>query len=127
MRDGVGITCHQLVILCRHLMFWGAAILIETVLGAGANSSPAIPHFRHQFMSTRLVKSGPALEPQPPSRVRLFTLIANQNQKTLFRTLIESDKHPRVKASLKSSTLYHHTEPLPPLSSLPKVTLNVIS
>jgi len=51
--------------------------------------------------------------PQPPSRAPFFTLIAKQNQNSLFPLLIDSD--PRVKTSLTSSSLYYHTNPLPRL------------
>src|SRR6266496_2457056 len=66
------------------------------------------------FRTSEKSESAPEA-PQPPSRARFFTLIAMQNQNTLFPWLIESDT--RVNASLTSSSLYHHTEPLPPLPS----------
>ena len=50
---------------------------------------------------------------RPPSFAGPYSLIAKQNQRTLFPFLIESDS--RVKESLKSSSLYHHVDPLPPL------------
>ena len=53
------------------------------------------------------------IEPTPPpSRARLYTLIATQNQNILFPFLIESNS--RLRESITSSTLYDHTEPLPP-------------
>lgn len=59
-------------------------------------------------------KSGFAHElPQPPSQAPFFTVIAKQNQNNLFPSLVDS--YPRVKASLTSSSLYHHADPLPPL------------
>lgn len=49
------------------------------------------------------------------ARRRFYTQIARENQKSVIPPLIESD--PRVNASLTSASLYHHTDPLPPLPS----------
>jgi len=59
----------------------------------------------------------PAEDDARAERRRFFVRIAKENQNEILPPLWESN--PRVKASLTSSSLYHHTEPLPPLAPIP--------
>lgn len=72
-----------------------------------------------QTMLKALFKQRDPIGPAPEqrrhvSRPSYYTKIAKQNDK-LFRALLKNNK--RVRASLITSSLYHYTEPLPPLES----------
>jgi uncharacterized protein (TIGR02452 family) len=62
----------------------------------------------------RRPETSETLSSPPPSPAHFYTVIATQNQNVLLPTLIEI--YPRVRASLTSSCLYHHTRPLPILA-----------
>ena len=59
---------------------------------------------------------------------RYFAKIAKENNNAIFPSLIASD--PRVKRTLTSSSLYHHTDPLTPVSNAentPKTPVCVVN